>query len=157
VDILLGLSGPSDGAVRVSVASVSAHDLDAAVAAPAPGTETGPQVASAVGRNNGWSAETSPAPVEVQFVGLFPDAPASPPAGEADDVAAELQPASAATPDDSEQRSGGRTPSGRAPYPVTALLVLASACVTWAIGQTARRAARDDRRWRGRPLHDALA
>jgi hypothetical protein len=156
VDILLGLSGPSDGAVRVSVASVSAHDSDAAVAAPAPGTETGPQVASAVGGNNGWSAETSPAPVEVQSVGLFRDAPASPSVGEADDVVAE-PPASAATPDDSEQRSGGRTPSGRAPYPVTALLVFASACVTWAIGQTARRAARDDQRWRGRPPHDPTA
>jgi hypothetical protein len=153
VDILLGLIGPSDGAEQVSVASVSAYDQVTSVADPAPGTETGPQVVSAVGRNNGWSAETSPAPVEVQFAGLFPDeqTPALPPAGTAEDAGAEPPPG----PDAGEQRRGDRTPGGRVSHPVTALLVLGSVCLTWGICQTARRATREeDLPWRGQPPDD---
>jgi uncharacterized protein (TIGR03118 family) len=142
VDILLSLNGPSDGAEQVSVASFPSRGPSATGADPASGTEGGQVVVSAVGRNNGWSAETSPAPVEVQFAGLLPDeqTPALPPAGTAADAGAEPPPEPAPGADAGEQRRGDRTPGGRVSYPVTALLVLGSVCLTWGIGQTARRA-----------------
>jgi hypothetical protein len=97
-------------------------------------------------------------PVVARFVGLFHDAqpPALPPVGQADDTFAEQLPASAPMPDVGEKCGGGRAPSGRASYALTALLVLGSACVTWGIGQTAGRATRDDQPSRGQPPRDPI-